>query len=313
VARVAAPVGDFSVEHLGAAYDASFQRIPGPRVFNAAEAPTTLDEWANQFETSEHERRVHANASAWASVFGLSADLDIGSGWQYASYRAVQIHHVAMVDDAQMAHPPPGGAVYYLSAIYFGHIYEEVFRGSAQSFGSGVQAELPFASVGLSTWARTHNVAMQSRGLGLRPRNGEALFARSPDEVRANYVADESDPVPILVDYRVLPGVPPPPESPLAATPQDVAAGPFHAEAVGCSCGAGQIVQVVCRVTNDGAAAGRVRVAASAVTGTLGYHAAGEGETTVPGRGFEPVTINAPIAGAWLNCGSANCSCTVQP
>lgn len=155
----------------------------------------------------ENEQSLSANASAWHVA---SAELAAATAERFATHRAFQIAYTVDLDASMMINAPPPGAVYYLTRIAFGHLYEEVVHGSETTFHAGLSAEFTRAASGsIEGWAQQHRLRFDARGLGMVPNDGRAIFARSSEEVQRAYQAVGPD-VPIFVVYRSLPAVVPP-------------------------------------------------------------------------------------------------------
>jgi len=151
----------------------------------------------------ETEEDFLANVSAWG--YG---DLHAGfaQNKRFASYQAQQIEYVLELNDATPMRSPPPGAVYYPWRVYYGRSYDVVFVGEAASFHAGVKADLwNVASVDIQAYAKQRNIEARMRGRGLKASNQRAIFARTPAEVEQAY-EPTSQPVPIFVEYRQLPG-----------------------------------------------------------------------------------------------------------
>ncbi len=192
---------------LGRPYDATFQPLVGPTatpLFGNDDANivhTNVDAFRHNAAIIEDTVELSANASAWGIA---SANIGVNMRERYATQRAYQIKYVEEVDDTQSMESAPDGAVYYLARIYYGHLYESVAHVDARRFEAGLLAKFVAGEGQISAWASQNRVEMSTVGRGLRPRSGEAVFARDAAAVEAAYVAD-GPPVPIFVDYRVIP------------------------------------------------------------------------------------------------------------
>lgn len=201
----AAPQG-MSLDDLGRPYDRDFQRVQGPggaSLFPKAPAPagTLQARMDHQFVTAEDEETLRANASAWT----LSAGVGLSSKRRYASYRAYQVDRVHSVDDTTRMRNAPSNAVYYPWRIYVGRRYEVLFEGDEDSFDASARAELGVASGSIENFRLRKRIDSRIVAVGLRPRSEQAIFAKGPAEVEREYVQHDT-PVPILVEWRVIPG-----------------------------------------------------------------------------------------------------------
>ncbi|MBI2395161.1 MAG: hypothetical protein HYV09_36660 [Deltaproteobacteria bacterium] len=102
---------------------------------------------------------------------------------------------------------PPPGALYYPAKIYYGHSFEALFIGSSRRFHAGVKARFT-KGIGASVNAFQSSEKLELRyvGYGLEPKTGDAIFAKSDDDVRDKYQSNGKNPVAIFVEYRPLPG-----------------------------------------------------------------------------------------------------------
>lgn len=154
------------------------------------------------FVVADSEQVLAANASAW----GLSVDAEIRSNRRYASYRAVQIQDVYEIDDTTTLRPTPSFAVYYPWRVYVGHSYETLFEGDADAFHAGVRANLIAWSAGIRDFAGEYHLSHRAVGHGLRPKHEDAIFAKTQQEIESNYTTMNTLPVPVLVEWREIPG-----------------------------------------------------------------------------------------------------------
>lgn len=149
---------------------------------------------------------LDANLSAWR-LFEFGGG--VASDRRFASYRAFQIEYVSVLNDRTEMVTPPPGAAFYPWKVYYGHAYEAVFSGTSRSFHVGVAAEFRTIGGDIQSFAGARQLDARVFGLGLTPTNGQAIFARTPADVRASY-STAGPPVPIFVEYRLIPGLPAP-------------------------------------------------------------------------------------------------------
>jgi hypothetical protein len=150
-------------------------------------------------------RGFNAQASAWGLI---SAGAGTTSTTRYASYRAYNISSVLEIDDATAMRVAPKGAGYYLWRLHMGHSFEMVVSGDAgdeRTFTASVKASFFGAGGGISAFAQSHNLQTTAFGRGLDPTNGQALFAKTADEIESSYTMS-GDPVPVFAEYRSIPG-----------------------------------------------------------------------------------------------------------
>ncbi len=201
---VSAPIGT-GIQHLGRPINDRFEPMVGEEgvsLFPAAETfNTPLYTMEHKSFVIENQRSFDAHASVW----GVSGSGGSDSSMRYASFRAQQLESVFEIDDATAMREPPPGAAYYVSRVFVGHSYEAVFSGSSNSFHAGVSGSFLVASGSMDVFAERHRLTTTAFGRGLEPNNGNALFARSADEIERAY-STSGEPVPVLVEYRRIPG-----------------------------------------------------------------------------------------------------------
>lgn len=202
----AAPPG-MSAKDLGRPYTVDFVRlqgVEGKTLFPNAGPPSSTPQntMEHSFVIAESERTLAANASAWGI---LGAGFSIKTSQRYASYRAVQIDSVYEVDDTtELRHSPPH-AIYYPSRIYYGRSYEVLFEGDADRFHAGIKAKLLTFAGGIDAFADDNNLTQKTVGHGLQPATNRAIFAKTQQQIEKNY-KQATNPVPILVEWREIPG-----------------------------------------------------------------------------------------------------------
>lgn len=195
---------------LGAHVDVHFQRLQGsygrpifaqnrvrrlPRTYVSHDIVTITDRLS-----------LDAHLSAWK----VNAQGSYEAQSRFGSYRAFQIVGISSIDEAaDVDNAPPNEAVFYVSKVYWGHSYEAVFEGNGRSFGAGLGVELGKYGGGFNAFATSHQMKLHFVGSGLVPKSGDGLFARTPNEVLSAYQI-ASAPVPIMVEYRLIPRRPVP-------------------------------------------------------------------------------------------------------
>ncbi len=202
--EAAAPEG-IDVRHLGRPLDANFAFLSGPdgeTLFPEGDVFTspadTIYHRAVEFDNS---RSFSAHASAW----GITVGGGTGGSRRYVAYQAVQTRDVRSIEDTTQIRTAPKQAVWYLSKIHYGHSYDLVISGEANSFHVSVKASFfGLFGGGMKAFAESHSLDVRAIGRGLKPKSDDAIFARSEDEIREAYTLS-GDPVPILVEYRSIP------------------------------------------------------------------------------------------------------------
>jgi hypothetical protein len=173
-------------------------------LFKKSKAPRQqpLNEMRHEYVFVESSEELKANASAWNFV-SVGGGFDTSRRW--AAYRAYQLAGVAELDDSTKMSKPPLGAVYYPWRVYLGHAYEEVVSGNSREFNMKARAQFLVFGGSIEGFARQQGLQNHSVGRGLRPASGQAIFAKTPEQIHGAYVA-EGPPVPIIVEYRQIPG-----------------------------------------------------------------------------------------------------------
>lgn len=200
-----APLG-LGHQDLGRPYDAKFEPIVGKEgkaVFPAAKEHhhTTVNAFSHEYVAVENSWQLLANAGGW----GISARMDAAESQRHVAFRVYQITEVHEVDDTDEPRTTSAEGVWYVRRIYMGRSYEIILSGSSESFSAGIKAEFLMAGGEVEGFRRKYKLSMQVRGRGLKPK-GKAIFARTPDEIEQGYEADKSEPVPIFVEFRRMPG-----------------------------------------------------------------------------------------------------------
>lgn len=201
-----APQG-MSLNDLGRPFTRDFVRLQGTdgrSIFPHASSPQRTPQHAfeHNVETIDSWEEWAAYAAAW----GLGAEAGDARSSRFASYRAVQIAEVYEIDDTTAMANAPRNAVYYPWRIYMGYSYEVVIHGAAQRFHAGVRAALPMFSGSIEDFVGRYELELDARGRGLRPVRGRAIFARTAEQIESSYLPSAGEPVPILVEWRRIPG-----------------------------------------------------------------------------------------------------------
>ena len=205
--KAAAPLA-LSEADLGRPVSVRFEPIigkDGKPLFGTKPRRTTVNAFWHDFQSIDSTHELQANARGWM------VDVSISNAAQsrYVVYRAIQVTSAIEVDDTDEPRAAGSDAAYYIRKIYFGRVYEQVFSGSADEFTTGVRAEL-LAIDGAVRFQQAHrNIASQVFARGLSPK-ATAIFAKTPKEIQDAYTEDKTynagNPVPVLVEYRRIPG-----------------------------------------------------------------------------------------------------------
>jgi hypothetical protein len=147
-----------------------------------------------------------ANLRAWSF---LKASAKRSTERRFGTFRAWQVQGISSIDDTADMDTPPPEAAFYVSKVFWGYSFEAVFEGDRRAFNASVGAQFAIAGGSLSTFAANHRLTASFAGTGLRPRNPDALFARSETDIMQAYDT-AGPPSPIFVEYRPVPGNPTP-------------------------------------------------------------------------------------------------------
>lgn len=204
---IASAAPGISLNDLGRPFTQDFQRFQGsdgrslfPKAGPILRTPQHLFE--HDVDTIDTVEELAANAGAW----GIRVASDEGRTNRYASLRVLEIDDVREIDDTTPMQRAPQGAVYYPWRIYMGRSYEVVLEGTSERFHAGVRASLLGFTGNISGFAAEHELTQTVRGRGLAPRNDRAIFARTTREIESHYRSTIDEPVPILVEWRRIPG-----------------------------------------------------------------------------------------------------------
>jgi hypothetical protein len=189
---------------LGAPVDRKFQRLQGKAgkpVFDASAVKklnqTSLDV---KIATISDHLSLEANVNAWM----VNASGTYESTNRFDTYRAFQQTSVSVLDDvAEPIAEAPADAMFYVSKVVWGHSYEAVLEGSTRSFGAGLGVQLKAYGGSVKALSEEKNLKMHLVGLGLTPKTPDALL--QPAEKLLESFEASAEPVPILVEYRLLP------------------------------------------------------------------------------------------------------------
>lgn len=210
---VQASVEAINEADLGRPYNGAFAPITGKDarpLFPAAKAPrkTLVNEWRSDFVEVDNLQTLRANARAWGIADGA---IDASTDKRFLVFRVRVVEHVLEVDDTTEPRviDAASGATFYVRKIYFGRMYEIVLSGSRSDLSASVVSKIKLLpakfGVGLATSQFKLNVVQKAKGL--KPTS-DAVFARTVDEIKTAYQnKDMGPPVPILVEYRRIPGV----------------------------------------------------------------------------------------------------------
>lgn len=207
--KAAAPDG-LSEKALGRPYSTAFQPLVGKEgksVFPEAKVPikSEASSFTLEFREIRNSHELAANASGW----GVEASGSASSSKRHLYYRAVQITSAVEIDDTTEPRSVSATGAYYLRKIYYGRTYEVLISADASVLSGEVKAKILSFGGEVSAMKSKFNVTTQIFSRGLKPK-ASAIFATTDEEVRKAYTEDKEynygNPVPILVEYRRVPG-----------------------------------------------------------------------------------------------------------
>ena len=195
---------DVGVEDIGRLFTREFRPLVGST--NSVLSDPSNVRVGQQGRTHRELREVttQAEVSANASVWGFTASGSTENATQHAYFRVVEVTELHTLDDRLAIPPAPGGAEWYVSAVYVGRLYEMHFWGSAQAVSGAIGGGFGPLSGSIEAFARESQLQFRARTIGLEPTDGQAIFASSESEIAERYRAVGS-PRPILVRYSRVP------------------------------------------------------------------------------------------------------------
>jgi len=196
-----APDG-ISADDLGRTFDSSFQPLAGSGALFKRKDPEKYPEFRHSVSLVQDRITLDATVRTW----GLTSDARRNR--RLASYRAEQITEIYAVDDMVAPQKAPVSATYYLAKVFYGRSFEVRLSGDEKQFHSGLAGTFLAGKLdgGLKTFAEKNRLEFTAVGRGLRPKTGTALYAKQPSEIEENYTVEGIAPVPVEVEYRLIPG-----------------------------------------------------------------------------------------------------------
>ena len=168
----------------------------------------------NEFH-SEHtilETSEDVNANVRAGIISVGGGY--GQGLQYAVYRAaLTVNSWQVPDGAAMGRPPPVGAAYYVSAVYFGFSATTTFQGDRSTISTSFGLTFPVWGLSVTDAQSRYHVQANTTFRGLAPRNPAQVLLAGDDQLQNAYLFDtRAPPMPIIVEYRTIPNAMAPPK-----------------------------------------------------------------------------------------------------
>jgi len=202
---LASPPQGFSAHHLGAPYDANFELLGGKAGRNLFPKASVHQAPQNRLDTEVEVARDREHLAAHASAWGLaSADLAVSHDKTYVSRRLVEVKDVIELDETTGARSAPEGAVYYPSKVYVGWSYEVVCQVDRSLLDADAEAGFLLARAKAEALFKKEDARCRGLGLGVEFDSRKAIFAKSIEEVGRKFRS--SSPVPVLVEWRRIPG-----------------------------------------------------------------------------------------------------------
>jgi hypothetical protein len=156
------------------------------------------------------EEQEGAEQAASLSVWGIAPSIQHDTSMRYAVRSTRNVAYLEQMDLRSDINPRmPTNAKYFVYRIFYGQTYDEVLYGQQTALTGGVAATFLTWSVRASALAASNTLHTTSVSRGLRPVNGAAIVSQNAAQASANF-ALSGDPVPILVEYKPVPNVPPP-------------------------------------------------------------------------------------------------------
>lgn len=203
---------------LGRPVDENFnplQGSDGAPLFSAASPHRTeLNAISHSFTLIETDLDLKANAAGWGIG---SVELATSQSRSFATYRAFEDKYALDIDDSAGMRPPPPGGVYYVWRVHFGHLYEVVASGRSDVVNAQLKTDFVAGHIGVAADFKRRGLTVEAKGRGLKAKSGEAIFAKTQEEIEDNYEASGL-PVPIFVEYTTIPNVAAPSERRVVAT-----------------------------------------------------------------------------------------------
>ncbi len=188
---------------LGTVFDADLKPVYGaPKLFEDHE-PRHVPR--GEFFSQVIELRDSMQLNAGFSFLFVDLSTHQSSTHDYKLYRAVQVADVFRVDESKRMRKPPDDAVFYLAEVDRGASYDVMVEGDFADMGSRLGLIFEEGTASLGDLKATGHYTMNARGLGLQPKTGDAIFARTPEQIAARYQTTK-EPVPIKLVFRTIPG-----------------------------------------------------------------------------------------------------------
>lgn len=147
---------------------------------------------------------LRATLTSWDFA---SRGADLTSDTRYAVYRVFETTHVIEYEDPGKMREPPLDAQAYISKITYGYLHETVFFGDKTKFHTGAITQFNLAHGNIHEFGDRYGLHVEHISWGLAPAGSvkAAVFATTEAEIQRAYVREYVKPVPIFVEYTILP------------------------------------------------------------------------------------------------------------
>lgn len=181
---VASAPANINDQDLGRFFDGDLRPMESKAVF--ALRRIASGETQRVLQKVRNEAELRANASAWG-LLGAAASFNRAT--THAYFRAIQIDEILEAGQPRFPSVLPENAVYYISEVHLGRMYEVHFSGTDSAVTAAIGATTGKFGGGLSAWAAEHSIEFRARTVGLTPKQDAtgAIFASSSSEIQQNY------------------------------------------------------------------------------------------------------------------------------
>ena len=201
---------DLGEQLFGCPVDKNYRPLPGQdgaTLFPTGVLETVTDSRIeHKFVVFADPNELWATLPAWEFIRQQS---DYDADTRFGVYRVFETTHVIKyLEQGEMRDPPPS-AMAYINEITYGYLHEVVLYGDKSKFHTGAVTQFLLASGRIEDFANRFGLKVQHVSWGLTPSvpQRDAVFATSHEEIAQHYSREYQQPVPIFVDYKILPDV----------------------------------------------------------------------------------------------------------
>jgi hypothetical protein len=188
---------------LGTVYDADLKPVYGAAKLFEDHQPRHVPR--DELFSQVIELRDSMQLSTGFNILFVDLSTQRSSTHDYQLYRAVQVADVYRVDESKRMRKPPDNAIFYLAEVDRGASYDVSIEGDYADMGSQLSLMFEAGTASYGDLNSSGRYKMSVRGLGLKPKTTDAIFARTPDQIAARYETT-AEPVPIKLVFRTIPG-----------------------------------------------------------------------------------------------------------